>query len=123
VPASAATVLDALGDARRRSILERLLEGPLAVGVLAGQLPISRPAVSQHLRVLKEAELVIEAVTGTRHLYRINPRGFEAVRGYFDRFWTTALDNFAALVVAEAATDNSPDGESGAEREERTDEH
>ena len=116
-------MLDALGDARRRSILERLLEGPLAVGVLAGQLPISRPAVSQHLRVLKEAELVIEAVTGTRHLYRINPRGFEAVRGYFDRFWTTALDNFAALAVAGAATDNSPDGESGAEREERTDEH
>jgi DNA-binding transcriptional ArsR family regulator len=123
VPASAAAVLDALGDARRRSILERLLAGPLAVGVLAEQLPISRPAVSQHLRVLKEAELVIEAVTGTRHLYRIDPRGFEAVRGYFDRFWTTALDNFAALAMAETATDNSPDGESGAEREERTDEH
>jgi len=123
VPDSAAAVLDALGDARRRSILERLLEGPLAVGVLAQQLPISRPAVSQHLRVLKEAELVIEAVAGTRHLYRINPRGFEAVRGYFDRFWTTALDNFAALAVVEAATDNGPDGESGAEREERRDEH
>ncbi|MDT7674642.1 MAG: hypothetical protein QOD82_2544, partial [Pseudonocardiales bacterium] len=60
MPASAAAVLDALGDSRRRSILERLLDGPMAVGVLAEQLPISRPAVSQHLRVLKEAELVIE---------------------------------------------------------------
>jgi len=86
VPASAAAVLDALGDATRRSILERLLDGPSAVGVLAGQLPVSRPAVSQHLRVLKEAELVIESVAGTRHLYRINPAGFEVVRGYFDRF-------------------------------------
>ena len=111
-------MLDALGDARRRSILERLLEGPLAVGVLAEQLPISRPAVSQHLRVLKEAELVIEAVAGTRHLYRINPRGFEAVRGYFDRFWTTTLDNFAALAMSEAATDTGSEGESGAAGEE-----
>jgi DNA-binding transcriptional ArsR family regulator len=123
MPASVATVLDALGDARRRSILERLLDGPTAVGVLAEQLPISRPAVSQHLRVLKEAELVIEAVAGTRHLYRINPAGFEAVRGYFDRFWTTALDNFAALARAEAATRTDPGDESGSEREEKWDEH
>jgi DNA-binding transcriptional ArsR family regulator len=96
-------VLDALGDATRRSILERLLDGPSAVGVLAGQLPISRPAVSQHLRVLKEAELVVESVAGTRHLYRINPAGFEVVRGYFDQFWATTLHNFAALAQAEAA--------------------
>jgi DNA-binding transcriptional ArsR family regulator len=123
MPASAAAVLDALGDSRRRSILERLLDGPMAVGVLAEQLPISRPAVSQHLRVLKEAELVIEAVAGTRHLYRINPAGFEAVRDYFDRFWTTALDNFAALARAEAATRTDPADESGSEREERWDEH
>jgi DNA-binding transcriptional ArsR family regulator len=116
-------VLDALGDSRRRSILERLLDGPMAVGVLADQLPISRPAVSQHLRVLKEAELVSEAVAGTRHLYRINPAGFEAVRGYFDRFWTTALDNFAALARAEAATETNLDDESRSEREEKWDEH
>jgi len=122
MPASAATVLDALGDARRRNILDCLLDGPLAVGVLAERLPISRPAVSQHLRVLKEAELVIEAVAGTRHLYRINPAGFEAVRGYFEQFWTSALDNFAALARAEAATRTSPDGESGSEREEQRDE-
>lgn len=103
MPVSADAVLDALGDSTRRSILERLLDGPSAVGVLADQLPISRPAVSQHLRVLKEAELVIEAVAGTRRLYRINPSGFEVVREYFDRFWVTALGNFAALARAEAA--------------------
>jgi len=109
VPTSAAAVLDALGDATRRSILERLRDGPSAVGVLASQLPISRPAVSQHLRVLKEAELVLESVAGTRHLYRINPAGFEVVRGYFDRFWATTLHNFAALAQAEAATSAIPD--------------
>lgn len=113
MPVSATAVLDALGDPRRRSILERLLEGPVAVGVLAEQLPITRPAVSQHLRVLKEAELVVDTVVGTRHLYRINPAGFEAVRGYFDRFWTTTLDNFAALARAEAAAETSPGSEPG----------
>ena len=80
-------VLDALGDGTRRSILERLAAGPLAVGVLADQLPISRPAVSQHLRVLKEAELVVDSVVGTRHVYRINRSGLMAVREYLDRFW------------------------------------
>lgn len=96
-------MLDALGDPTRRSILERLRDGPLAVGVLAEQLPISRPAVSQHLRVLKAAELVIDSVAGTRHLYRINPSGFEVVRDYFDSYWATTLGNFAALAQAEAA--------------------
>ncbi|MCI2418766.1 metalloregulator ArsR/SmtB family transcription factor [Saccharopolyspora sp. K220] len=99
---SAAVVLDALGDANRRSILERLVDGPLAVGVLADRLPISRPAVSQHLRVLKEAELVVEAAAGTRRLYRINPSGLRVVREYLDQFWVTALDNFAILAAAEA---------------------
>jgi DNA-binding transcriptional ArsR family regulator len=105
VSASAAAALDALGDSRRRSILEQLLDGPLAVGVLAEQLPISRPAVSQHLRVLKEAKLVIESVSGTRHLYRINPAGLEVVRDYFDRFWGTTLGSFTALAEEEAAKD------------------
>lgn len=98
-------VLDALGDSTRRSILERLARGPQPVGVLADQLPISRPAVSQHLRVLKEAELVSEAVAGTRHLYRINRSGLQAVHDYLDRFWATALDNFAVLAEQQAATD------------------
>jgi len=105
VSASAATVLDALGDKTRRSILEKLAGGPIAVGVLADQLPISRPAVSQHLRVLKDAELVVESVAGTRRLYRVNDAGLMAVRDYLDRFWGTTLDNFALLASAEADTD------------------
>lgn len=100
--ASVDAVLDALGDRTRRSILERLSAGPVAVGVLADQLPVSRPAVSQHLRVLKDAELVVESVAGTRRLYRIDSSGLRIVREYFDRFWETTLDNFAILAEAEA---------------------
>lgn len=98
-------MLDALGDASRRAILEKLQGGPMPVGVLAGQLPISRPAVSQHLRVLKQAGLVVESSAGTKRLYRIDRSGLQAVRDYLDRFWATALDNFAALAEAEAAKD------------------
>jgi DNA-binding transcriptional ArsR family regulator len=105
---AAATVLDAFGDANRRSILERLADGPLSVGALAGELPISRPAVSQHLRILKNAELVAVSVVGTRHLYRIDRTGLDAVRDYLDRFWATALDNFAALTDAGAAAQPRP---------------
>jgi DNA-binding transcriptional ArsR family regulator len=111
VDASVDTVLDALGDRTRRSILEKLVDGPIAVGVLADQLPISRPAVSQHLRVLKEAELVVEQVAGTRRLYRVNRSGLMAVRNYFDRFWETTLDNFAILAAAEAEADERKSGE------------
>jgi DNA-binding transcriptional ArsR family regulator len=102
VPTSAAAVLDALGDRTRRSILEKLVDGPVAVGVLADHLPISRPAVSQHLRVLKDAGLVVESAAGTRRLYRINRAGLTVVRDYLDRFWETTLDNFALLASAEA---------------------
>lgn len=102
VAASVDAVLDALGDRTRRTILERLSSGPVAVGILADQLPVSRPAVSQHLRVLKRAELVIESIAGTRRLYRINQSGLRVVREYFDRFWETTLDNFAILAEAEA---------------------
>jgi DNA-binding transcriptional ArsR family regulator len=106
VAASADAVLDALGDPTRRAILEKLTAGPVAVGVLADQLPVSRPAVSQHLRVLKNADLVVESVAGTRRLYRINHSGLQAVRDYLDRFWETALDNFAILAASEAEADN-----------------
>ena len=102
--ASVDAVLDALGDRTRRTILEKLSSGPVAVGVLADQLPVSRPAVSQHLRVLKAAELVVESVAGTRRLYRINQSGLRIVRDYFDRFWESTLDNFAILAEAEAET-------------------
>jgi DNA-binding transcriptional ArsR family regulator len=105
MPAGVDAVLDALGDASRRAILEKLRDGPLPVGVLAGQLPISRPAVSQHLRVLKHAGLVVESSAGTKRLYRIDRSGLQAVRDYLDRFWTTALDGFAALAEEEAVLD------------------
>ena len=83
--------MNALGDPNRRAIFESLREGPLAVGELASELPVSRPAVSQHLRVLKEAALVTDAKTGTRRLYRVNPQGLEGLRAYFARFWDDAL--------------------------------
>lgn len=107
--ATADAVLDALGDQTRRTILEKLIAGPVAVGVLADQLPVSRPAVSQHLRVLKAAELVVESAAGTRRLYRINQVGLTAVRDYFDRFWETTLDNFAILAAAEAEAEPDTD--------------
>jgi DNA-binding transcriptional ArsR family regulator len=107
VAASVDAVLDALGDRTRRKILETLLSGPAAVGVLADQLPVSRPAVSQHLRVLKGAELVVESVAGTRRLYRINKSGLQVVREYLERFWEITLDNFAILAEAEAQADGS----------------
>lgn len=86
--------LDALGDATRRAILARLLDGPQSVGKLAGHFPVSRPAISQHLRVLKEARLVTDRSDGTRRLYRLNPEGFRSLREYMDQFWTTALAEF-----------------------------
>ena len=87
-------VLDVLGDATRRSIFESLKSGPRSVGELAEGLPVSRPAVSQHLRVLKAAGLVSDRKDGTRRVYRIEPDGLARVRDYFDGFWTEALDRF-----------------------------
>jgi DNA-binding transcriptional ArsR family regulator len=87
---------EALGDPTRRAVFELLRKGPRAVGELAGELPVSRPAVSQHLRVLKEAGLVTERRNGTRRLYRIDPGGVDALRAYFEAFWTEALANFKA---------------------------
>jgi DNA-binding transcriptional ArsR family regulator len=93
--------MDALGDPTRRAIFERLAEGPQAVGELASQFPISRPAVSQHLKVLKRAGLVSDRAEGTRRLYQLDPRGIEALRAYFDQFWTHALASFKAAVEEE----------------------
>ena len=86
--------LEALGDATRREIFERLRSGPRAVGELAADLPVSRPAVSQHLRVLREAGLVTEQRQGTRRIYRLDLNGLAEVRSAFDRFWTDALADF-----------------------------
>lgn len=86
--------LDALGDPTRRAIFERLAQGPLAVGDVARGLPVSRPAVSQHLKVLKDVGLVSDRAEGTRRLYQVDPAGLAALRAYFDAFWTDALDAF-----------------------------
>jgi DNA-binding transcriptional ArsR family regulator len=86
--------LDALGDPTRRAIVERLFEGPLPVGQLARGFTVSRPAISHHLRILKEANLVSDDAAGTRRLYRLNPEGFDLLRDYLDRFWTQALNAF-----------------------------
>lgn len=90
----AVAALDALGDPTRRAIFERLADGPRPVGELARDLPISRPAVSQHLKVLKAAGLVRDRAEGTRRVYQIDRAGLAELRSYFDRFWTDALDAF-----------------------------
>jgi DNA-binding transcriptional ArsR family regulator len=86
--------LGALGDPTRRAIFERLRRGPLPVGELARDLPVSRPAVSQHLRVLRTAGLVADRAEGTRRVYRVDPRGIAGLRDYFDSFWDEALAAF-----------------------------
>jgi DNA-binding transcriptional ArsR family regulator len=86
--------MSALGDPTRRAIFELLADGPRPVGEIARELPVTRPAVSQHLKVLKEAGLVIDRERGTRRLYQLNPDGVDALRAYFDRFWNRALAAF-----------------------------
>ena len=88
----------ALGDPTRRAIFERIAEHPRAVGELAGELPVSRPAVSQHLKVLKDAGLVIDRAAGTRRIYQLDPDGVGALRAELDRFWTQALEAFKQVV-------------------------
>jgi DNA-binding transcriptional ArsR family regulator len=90
-------VLEALADPTRRAIFERLAEAPSAVGELADALPVSRPAVSQHLKVLKSAGLVADRPSGTRRVYSVNPAAVAAIRDYFDQFWQRSLDTFAAV--------------------------
>jgi DNA-binding transcriptional ArsR family regulator len=94
----------ALADPTRRQIFERLARRSLAVGELAAGLPVSRPAVSQHLQVLRAAGLVTHDPDGTRRVYRVDPRGIEAMKNYLDRFWDRALAAFKA--AAERETDS-----------------
>lgn len=94
--------LAALADPTRRAIFEQLGDGPRSVGALARGLPISRPAVSQHLRQLKEAGLVTDHADGTRRIYRIDPAGLGALRQWLDRFWDDALAAFQAEAEKEA---------------------
>jgi DNA-binding transcriptional ArsR family regulator len=94
----------ALADPTRRAIFERLARGPRAVGELAREFPVSRPAVSQHLKVLKAAGLVLDEPAGNRRLYRVDPRGVEAMRAYFDSFWSDALAAFQRAAERKGAT-------------------
>ncbi len=92
--ANVSAMLTALGDPTRQAIFERLTHGPLAVGQLAGALPVSRPAVSQHLRVLKDVGLVFDRQAGTRRLYQVDPEGLAQLRAHLDSFWERSLAAF-----------------------------
>ncbi|HEV3284791.1 MAG TPA: metalloregulator ArsR/SmtB family transcription factor [Solirubrobacteraceae bacterium] len=90
--------LAALGDPTRRAIFERLADRPRAVGELADELPVSRPAVSQHLRVLKDAGLVVDQRAGNRRIYQLDPGGVGDMRAYLDGFWNRSLAAFRSAV-------------------------
>ena len=90
--------LDALGDATRMAIFQKLANGPIAVNELARNLPVSRPAVSQHLKVLKDAGLVTDMKEGTRRLYQLDPEGVARLRAHFDQMWTKAMSAFKDAV-------------------------
>ncbi|MCA9554690.1 MAG: winged helix-turn-helix transcriptional regulator [Myxococcales bacterium] len=96
--ANASVAFAALGDPTRCAIFERVVQRPRSVGALAAELPVSRPAVSQHLKVLKDAGLVAVEAQGTRRVYRVDVDGVAAMRTYLDRTWGQALDAFKALV-------------------------
>ena len=96
----------ALGDPTRRAIFERLAERPRAVGELASELPVSRPAVSQHLKVLKDAGLVIDRRAGNRRIYQANPAGVGALRDQLDRFWNQALAAYKEVVEQDTQEDS-----------------
>lgn len=94
---------DALGDPTRRLVLKRLRGGPRSVREIAEGMKVSRPAVSQHLKVLKAARLVVDRAEGTRRLYAVDPRGLESLRGWLDGFWDQALSAFKEAAEQEAA--------------------
>jgi DNA-binding transcriptional ArsR family regulator len=101
-----AAAITALGDPTRRALFERLVERPRPVGELAGELPVSRPAVSQHLKVLKDAGLVIDRKVGTRRVYHVDPQAVADLRAYFDAFWDQSLAAFRQA----AEQEETPDG-------------
>jgi DNA-binding transcriptional ArsR family regulator len=106
-----ANAFAALADPTRREVFERLSRGPRAVGDLANDMPVSRPAVSQHLKVLKEAGLVTDRPDGARRVYQIDPRGLGQIRAWLDQFWDVALDAFRAEVERQAAEpQDEPEG-------------
>ena len=107
------TTLQALADPTRRRILEQLRDLPSAVGELASRMPVSRPAVSQHLRVLREAGLVAERREGTRHIFSVDPEGLRDLRCYLEGFWDDALEAFRRVAQSEAEMSDT-EGDSNA---------
>ena len=105
-------VLDALGDRTRRAILEKLRAGPLAVVDIARGLAVGRPAVSQHLKILKRAGLVADHAAGTRRIYRVDPTGLAALEDYARSFWSSALARYRE--AAQSGADPRPAGPGGA---------
>jgi DNA-binding transcriptional ArsR family regulator len=97
--------MTALGDPTRQAIFERLVERPRPVGELAGELPVTRPAVSQHLKVLKDAGLVVDRKVGTRRLYQVDPQALADLRAYFDAFWDRSLAAFRDAAEAQEKSD------------------
>ena len=95
--------LDALGDPTRRAVLKLLRGGPMPVGAIAGRFPISRPAISQHLRILKDAGLVTDTAVATQRLYQLNPEAFQSLRAWLDDFWDVALGEFKQRVESRRA--------------------
>lgn len=106
--ANASHAFAALADPTRRAVFERLARGPRAVGELAKGLPVSRPAVSQHLAVLKEAGLVKDQADGTRRVYRIDPAGLGVIRAWLDRFWEDSLASFKTELEAAMRKEQRP---------------
>jgi DNA-binding transcriptional ArsR family regulator len=99
------TALAALADPTRRRVFEELRSGPRSVGAIAQRLPVSRPAVSQHLKVLKEAGLVADRPEGTRRVYHLDPKGLAAIRRWLDQFWDEAMSAFQREVERQTETD------------------
>jgi DNA-binding transcriptional ArsR family regulator len=108
------SVLDALGDRTRRQIVQVLRGGPVSVGELSERLPVSRPAISQHLKVLQACQLVAYEPVGTRHLYRLDPAGARELRAWLDDFWDGALGRFARYAADQAAGEPASAGDSQA---------
>lgn len=113
--------LDALGDGTRMAIFQRLANGPMAVNELAGMLPVSRPAVSQHLRVLKDAGLVTDSRAGTRRMYQLDPEGVARLRAHFDLVWEKALGTFQRAAVSPTGSPSTK--KEAAKRELRGEKH
>jgi DNA-binding transcriptional ArsR family regulator len=102
-------MMTALGDPTRQTIFDRLSDGPRPVGELAAGLPITRPAVSQHLRVLKDVGLVIDRREGTRRLYQVDPAGLAVLRTYLDQFWERSLAAFESTAREQKGEQDDPD--------------